>query len=281
MISKILYAFTFLNVEEMSQLLNNLYIKYRISQLSHGAITDALGDVYEEFVEEIFKDLATLQSWSSNSLEYLIASKLLNYLQLTIGQISAISSSRVGIPPTIKGGSPKTDVYLNITLVNGQKLLVPLNVKQSTVAKVSFAEYDVNTIVQALGITDPNLIYLLNKHQTDASAINFTDKEKLYLKQNLAPYARNLVRWCITLNPNPTYQDIRYPEYVIRFDLHHPKNNNPLGNMYKNVNVYTIDSYIDKIMLNNKGNPRVGGFGTGLSWTYATGSKGVKIQFKA
>lgn len=265
----------------MTPLLNNLYTKYRITQLSHGAVTDALGDVYEEFVESIFKNLVTLQSWPINTLEYNIADNLLKHLQLNISHISAISSSRVGIPLTARGGSPKTDVYLNILLVNQQQLLVPLNVKQSTVAKVSFAEYDVNTIVQALGITDPNLIYLLDKHQRDASAINFTDNEKIYLKQNLAPYARSLVRWCITLNPNPTYQDIRYPEYVIRFDLHHPKNNNPLGNLYKNVNVYNIENYIDKIMLNNRGNPRTGGFGTGLSWTYATGSKGLKIQFKA
>lgn len=265
----------------MSLLLSNLYTKYRIAQLSHGAITDALGDVYEEFVESIFSDLPTLKSWPINSLEYYIADQLLRYLQLNIAQISAISSSRVGIPPTVKGGSPKTDVYLKIFLVNTHQFLVPLNIKQSTVAKVSFAEYDVNTISQALGIQDSYLISLLEKHQYDASAKNFTANEKLYLKENLAPYARSLVRWCITLNPNPTLQDIRYPEYVIRFDLHHPRNNNSLGNQYKDVKVYDIESYINKIMLNNSGNPRTGGFGTGLSWTYATGSKGLKIQFKA
>lgn len=265
----------------MTPLLNNLYVKYGVDQLSHGAVTDALGDVYEEFVESIFKNLVTLQSWPANTLEYCIADQLLRYLQLNISQISAISSSRVGIPPTVRGGSPKTDVYLNILLVNQQQLLVPLNVKQSTVAKVSFAEYDVDTIVQALGIQDPQLIALLLKHQVDASAKNFTANERRYLRENLEPYARNLVRWCITLNANPILKDIRYPEYVIRFDLHHPKNNNPLGNQYKDFNVYDIDSYINKIMQNSRGVPRTGGFGTGLSWTYATGSKGSKIQFKA
>lgn len=265
----------------MSKLLENLYTKYRVSELSHGAITDALGDVYEEFIEEIFKDLATINAWSVGSLEHQIVAGLFTHLNGYIPHIREISSSRKGIPPTPNGGSPKTDVYLNITLVSGQQIIVPLNVKQSTVSKVSFAEYDVNTIVNALGIRDPSLIALLEKHQYDASAKNFTASEKLYLKDNLAPYARNLVRWCITLNPNPTLQDIRYPEYVIRFDLHHPKNNNPLGNQYKDVKIYDIESYINKIMLNNSGNPRTGGFGTGLSWTYATGSKGLKIQFKA
>ncbi len=265
----------------MSLLLNNLYIKYRINLLSHGALADALGDIYEEFIEEIFKDLPTINSWPIGSLEHLIVSNLFTYLSAYLPYIQAVSSSRKGIPPTVNGGSPKTDVYLNITLQGGQTLIVPLNVKQSTVPKVSFAEYDVNTIANVLGITDPNLIFLLEKHQLDASAINFSIHEKTYLRTHLQPYARGLVRWCITLNPNQTSQDIRYPEYVIRFDLHHPKNNNPLGNQYKGVNIYDIDSYINKIMLNNSGNPRIGGFGTGLSWTYATGSKGKKIQFKA
>jgi len=265
----------------MSVLLANLYQKYNIHQIvNSGALTDALGDVYEEFVEAIFKDLLTLQSWPANSTEYYIADQILKYLNLNISQISTISSSRKGIPSTLNGGTPKTDICLNIVLVDGLTRLVPLNVKQSTHPKVSFAEYDVATIINDLSITDPKLIFLLEKHQTDASAKNFTPIERAYLRTHLAPHVRNLVRWCITLNAFPTCQDIRYPEYVIRFDLHHPKNNATLGNTFKAVNVYDIEGYIDKIMLNLKGQPRSGGFGTGLSWTYATGSKGKKIQFK-
>lgn len=265
----------------MSLLLNNLYIKYRINLLSHGALADALGDVYEEFIEAIFKDLNTINSWKIGSLEHRIVNDLFTYLADYVPHIQTVSSSRKGIPLTVNGGSPKTDVYLDIVLIDGQKIVVPLNIKQSTVPKVSFAEYDVNTIVNVLGIQDSHLIYLLEKHQLDASAINFSTAEKLYLKQYLQPYARGLVRWCITLNANQTSQDIRYPEYVIRFDLYHPKNNNLLANQYKEVKVYDIESYINKIMLNNKGELKTGGFGTGLSWTYATGSKGRKIQFKA
>lgn len=265
----------------MSLLLANLYQKYNIHQIVNpGALTDALGDVYEDFVEAIFRDLSTLQSWPVNSLEYNIADQILKYLNLNFSQISTISSSRKGIPPTLNGGTPKTDVYLKIGLVNGLTRLVPLNVKQSTHSKVSFAEYDVATIINDLSITDPKLIFLLEKHQTDASAKNFTPTERMYLRTNLAPHVRNLVRWCITLSASPTCQDIRYPEYVIRFDLHHPKKSGTLGNTLKAVNIYDIEEYIDKIMLNLKGQPRSGGFGTGLSWTYATGSKGKKIQFK-
>lgn len=42
---------------------------------------------------------------------------------------------------------------------------------------------------------------------------------------------------------------------------------------------YTIEKYLDTIMT-KYGKLKSGGFGTGLSWTYATNSKGVKIQFK-
>lgn len=266
----------------MSVLLHSLYTKYNIYQLSQGAITDALGDVYEDFVEGIFKDLPTMKSWPKGSLEELIVRGLFDYLSNYGTNIKSISSSRRGIPLTINGGSPKTDVYLTIYLVgNPSPIIVPLNVKQSTVSRVSFAEYDVNTIANVLGIIDPQLIFLLNKHQADGSAKYFTQAERDYLRTHLNPYAISLVRWCITLSPIPVSQDIRYPEYVIRFDLHHPKDSGLLANQYKNFNIYSIDEYIRKIMFNNSGNPRTGGFGTGLSWTYATGSKGMKIQFKA
>lgn len=265
----------------MSILLNNLYTKYGIFTLSHGKIGDYLGDVYEEFIEEIFKDLPTILSWPNGSLERYIADQLLQYLQVNYNDIVAISSSRKGIPLTTNYGTPKTDVHLKILLRNRDTIVVPLNVKQSTKDKVSFAEYDVATIIDTISITDPKVIHLLEKHQYDASAKNFTKAEKDYLRMNLAPHIRNLVRWCITLCPYPTSRDIRYPEYVIRFDLHHPKDNPSLAHQFKVVTLYNIDEYIDKIMLDLKGNPRKGGFGTGLNWTYAKGSKGKKIQFKA
>lgn len=266
----------------MSKLLENLYIKYEISQLPNGKVGDALGDVYEEFILEIFKDLATMRKWPEDSLERLIVKGLFDYFPEYERNIESISSSKKDIPKTKNGGSPKTDVYLVVNLINSPSpIIIPLNIKQSTVPRVSFAEYDADTISEALGITDPKLISLLIKHQCDASAKNFTDNDLGYLRTHLAPYTRNLVRWCITLSPIPTSQDVRHPEYVIRFDLHHPLKNPQNGNQYKNFNIYSIDEYINKIMFTNKMKPRKGGFGTGLSWTYATGSKGLKIQFKA
>lgn len=69
--------------------------------------------------------------------------------------------------------------------------------------------------------------------------------------------------------------DIHIPTMIIKFDIN--KSNNTL----KSYKVYNIEDYIDEIMYDKHGNIKKGGFGTGLNLTYATGSKGKKIQFKA
>ena len=68
-------------------------------------------------------------------------------------------------------------------------------------------------------------------------------------------------------------EDLRYPILMIKFAL-------TKTNEIKNINVYSIDEYVDSVMLDKNLKLKKGGFGTGLGWTYATGSKGRKIQFK-
>ena len=67
--------------------------------------------------------------------------------------------------------------------------------------------------------------------------------------------------------------DLRYPDLLIKFSI-------TKSNQILNINCYTIDEYVDYLTIDRYGNPKKGGFGTGLGWTYATGSKGEKIQFK-
>lgn len=270
------------DIRNHSQLLNQLYLRYNLSSItSVGQLTDRLGDLYEDFVMQIFKDKLTAMSWQPGTVERYIVDSVLSYLNFTFNDLINLKSSNKGIPFTANNGMPKTDVYIKCTVTGGIEYLIPISVKQSTVKKVSFAEYSVSDIVSALNIQNPTLIYLLTKHQTDASAINFTAAEKIQLKTLLAPYVENLIRWCITLNPNPTTQDIRHPEYIIKFDLNHP-NRFPNDRYCMNeAKVFSVDEYINFIRYSTNGILRAGGFGTGLSWTYATGSKGSKIQFKA
>lgn len=271
-----------IDIGNNSQLLNQLYLQYGLPNLTTvGQLTDKLGDVYEDFVMKIFENKTIAMSWLPGTFERQIVDSLLSYLNMTFNDFVDIRSSNQNIPPTINNGMPKTDVYIIFTQACGQSHLIPLSVKQSTVKKVSFAEYSVSDIVSALNIQDQTLIDLLLKHQTDASAKNFTPAEKQQLTTLLAPYVNSLIRWCITLNPNPTFQDICHPEYIIKFDLNHP-NKFPSSRYCMNaVTVFSIDEYINLIRYSARGILKTSGFGTGLAWTYATGSKGTKIQFKA
>lgn len=256
-----------------SLVLDNLYKEYDIANLSFGVLQDKLGDVYEKFVVNTLENVDYISAYRASKhikdWEYVLFSDILNDYNIDRNVVKKITATDP-VPVRMSHGLSKTDVIM--TLNDDKKF--PISVKQSTAKKVAFAEFDVDTIVKEVGITDPELIRLLKKHQTDASAKNFTKEEKDILTEKLKPIARNFVRWVITGSPVVS-NDIRIPTMIVKFDIN--KNDNSL----KSYKVYDIESYIDSIMYDKHGNLKKGGFGTGLSWTYATGSKGKKIQFKA
>lgn len=262
----------------MTQSLNTLYESHGVYNIDHvGKRSDLLGDLYEEYISIIFNDIDKVDI---NSIDYSIVKKIFSYLPFKLVDVESIKCTKEGIIPTVKGGQPKTDSYLDIKLKDGSSYLAPLNIKHSNARKVSFAEYDVSSIANALHITDSDLLTLMKKHQKDGSAKKFTPEEKIKLFKLLKPYAENLVRWCITASPIKTQQNINHPEYVIKFETHHPSDCKN-ANFFKSFKIFSVDEYINNIMFTPSGSPRKGGFGTGLSWTYATGSHGKKIQFKA
>jgi hypothetical protein len=93
------------------------------------------------------------------------------------------------------------------------------------------------------------------------------------LKENLKPYATKLVRWVLTGSPDRDCTDLRFPKLILKIDC-------TKKDEIKDIHIYDIDTDINSVMKDKNGNIRAGGFGTGLGWTYATGSKGKKIQFK-
>ncbi len=269
-------------------LLEKLYDIYDIGSLSFGAIHDKLGDVYEDFCVRILnskKMLDDIKKGLSNTLEHNILKSILKCNHLddfdTIDHITATSQ----IPHRSTGGNSKTDIIATIHMLNGKTLKLPISCKQSTVPKVALAEFDVNTICKEMNISNPRIKELLLKHQIDCSAKNFTSAEKFELKNLIAPIARNFVRWVLTGSPRLNTNDICIPTSIIKFKLTKPSdryniNINKGDFDFTSFEVMTMEECIDKIMFNKKGSLKPGGFGTGLSWTYATGSKGQKMQFK-
>ncbi len=256
--------------------LSRLMSYYNILNLAHGAKEDKLGDVYEDYCVEILSSSDLLDKAKNNDLnltntdEYIFHSVFSKNIIPYIEKIYRISATR-NIQHRITGGNPKTDIIIDIQ-TNDSTLQLPISIKQTTAPKVAMAEFDVNTIVKEIGITDHVLISLLEKHQQDASAKNFTPIEKQELFNRMIAYKHKFVRWVISGTPEPT-NDLRYPDLLIKFSL-------TKSNQISNINCYTIDEYVNYLTINQHGKPKKGGFGTGLSWTYATRSKGEKIQFK-
>jgi hypothetical protein len=259
-----------------SDLLQDLYEKYDISHLVHGALEDKLGDVYEEFVVKILKNDSYLYSYNNcettNDFQYAIFKDILDSFGFNSrSNIIRINATKDIIFRDTKG-NPKTDVLMTVQ-TNREVFECPISVKSSSAPKVAFAEFDANTIVQEVGIDDPVIYSYLLKHQTDASAKNFTPEEKQDLTSRLQPYAHAFVKWVVTGCPSEC-MDIRIPKAIVKFDI------DKSTHLLINFSIYSADEYVDSIMLDRHGNIRSGGFGTGLGWTYATGSKGRKIQFK-
>ncbi len=260
-----------------SELLSSLYNQYSVYSLKYGKLGDKLGDCFESFIVAILQSPEYLARFINNNplqnIEYDIFCKILWSFGLSsdsdILEIEATSE----IMRLDSGGLPKTDVIATVFYQNRNYTVLPISIKQSTVAKVAFAEFDVDTIVKEVGISDKKLIELLYKHQNDGSAKNFTEAERLLLTKLLAPHARRFVQWVVTGAPNLVL-DERVPQCIVRFHL--TKKTYSIDSY----GVYSIPDYVKSILMNKHGAPRRGGFGTGLSWTYATGSKGKKIQFK-
>lgn len=259
-----------------SIILKKLYKQYDIENLKYGAKTDKLGDVYEDYLCILFQDLSSVKNFlETESLEKDVIFGVLNRIQLNILDIESISSTRK-VPSRPSGGNSKTDVILTVKFKDNTINSYTFSVKQSAAPKVAFAEFDVETICNEVGITDPHVKELMLKHQNDASAKNFTPQEKQELRVGLAPYAERLLRWTITMSPDEDIIGLAYPKWIIKFKL----SKEDAGSELLGWKLFNIEEYIDHIRLTKKGTVKPGGFGTGLSWTYATGSKGKKIQFK-
>lgn len=273
-----------------SLLLEGLYKKYNISQLSFGAIHDKLGDVYEDFCVTILSDPSNLHNYQhgidDNSFEFKIFSDLIDCCHIKdISKIKSIEATN-HVPHRSTRGLSKTDVIMTVYYLDGGCQKIAISIKQSYAPKIAFAEFDVETICSEVGISDERLKALMLKHQVDKSAKYFTIEEKKELKDLLDPIKEKFVRWVITGSIEKSPHDVVYPTVLIKFKLKKPKDRYDIHIERGELSllayeVTSVEKYIETILYDKNGRSRKSGFGTGLAWTYATGSGGFKIQFKA
>ena len=270
--------------------LDKLYEKYEIANLSYGKVHDKLGDAYEEYCISILTNKDFLDSFQKNesidAVEFNIFKSLLTKGNIeNILEIKEISATNI-VPHRATHGNAKTDVIATITYNNGKEIKLPISSKQSYVRKVAVAEFDIDTICDEAKIDNTKIRELMRKFQTAKSARGLSDSEKIELKNLLKPYAKNLVRWAITGSPEENPSNVVFPKLLVKFKISKPKNRFNIhvdkGELhYLDHSIYTVEEYVKLTMYDKNGNIRKGGFGTGLSCTYASGSGGIKIQFKA
>lgn len=273
-----------------TQLLGKLYEKYDIANLSYGKVHDKLGDVYEEYCITILSDktflTAAKEGQNLDSTEFKIYKSILDKAGFSdLSAVKEITATNI-VPHRATHGNSKTDVIATIIFNDGTEAHLPISSKQSYVHKVAVAEFDVDTICHEAKIDDERVKSLMLKFQEAKSAKGLTDSEKKELRELIKPYAKNLVRWAITGSPDENTGEVIFPKLLVKFEIVKPKDRYNIHTAqeelhFKSCSVYTIDEYVDLTIYDKSGNIKAGGFGTGLSWTYASGSGGKKIQFKA
>lgn len=271
-------------------LLNELYEKYNIFNLTYGSIHDKLGDAYEEFCIKILTNVDFLRAYKNGQYIDCVEFDIFQSIMHKAGFVDASEVDEITatnrVPHRASRGNAKTDIIATFNLRNGSTYVLTISSKQSYVPKVAVAEFDVETICNEVGIDDQRVRELMAKFQVEKSAKWFTDEEQEELTERLRPYARRLVRWAITGTPDLNPTEVVFPTLLIKFHVKKPQDRFNIdvagGDLtYVGFNVYGIEGYVDLIMYDRNGNIKDAGFGTGLAWTYASGSGGRKIQFKA
>ena len=210
-----------------SVILDNIYKKYDIANLSYGAIHDKLGDLYEEYCITVLNNpehLHLIKAGRDNSeLEFQVFKAILAIYNIQdFSEIVKIEATNK-IPHRETRGLSKTDVIMTILRENGEQSKFAISCKQSYAPKMAFAEFDVETICREVGITNSRLKYLMLKHQTEKSAKNFSAAEKQELRELLAPIAKRFIRWVVTGSPDENPANLVYPTSIIKFKLQKPK----------------------------------------------------------
>ena len=168
-----------------TQLLEKLYQKYNIANLSYGKVHDKLGDAYEEFCILVLTNKTFLKALQKgdkiDSIEFDIFQKIL--LKGNVANtldIKEIAATNI-VPHRATHGNAKTDVIVTITYNDGKEIKLPISSKQSYVRKVAVAEFDVDTICDEAKIDNTRVRELMRKFQTAKSAKGLTNDEQVEL----------------------------------------------------------------------------------------------------
>jgi hypothetical protein len=236
--------------------------------LSGGQAHAKLGLHFEKKLVDALNNDQNFDKWKSGSetaVGYLYSLYMDVLTKLQIKKEDVISFNATSdIPKLPSGGSPKTDVLLEVQTLNGIKDFT-FSCKRSDSAWVSVHEYTAETFSTVLNPEDAELKALLLEFQNAGGIKALGDEGNEALSGRMKFYADKLAKWVIGGIGGEGNEKTQWAEYIITLDEN--------SNTYS---IHTIDEYIDEC----KSQGVEGQFGTLFRWTYPSGGKGKRIQLK-
>lgn len=239
------------------------------SLLGNGQAKARLGLHFEEKLVDALNNSQNLDKWrgkSSTSVGYLYSLyvDVMRALRIEAEQVSYVSATS-DIPKLPSGGSPKTDVLVEIKMADGTMQDFTFSCKRSTADRVSIHEYTAKAFSDVLNPDDTELKALLYEFQDVGGIRSMNPGRADALEKRLLNYRRKLAQWVLGGIGGEGDPKVQWASHIITV--------NDNTNSY---NIMTIDEYIDECEKNNIS----GQLGTPFQWTYPSGGKGKRIQLK-
>lgn len=249
-------------------------LKDRIFQnKDKGFIKNAEGRAFEQRVANALKNkdnLSFLQGNTNGKItkDLFLMEKILTKIQIKPSEVNSIDATAdetvIGCLPS--GGSPKTDVLVDIYLKDSEKVTLTISCKNTDSQNVSIAQFDYKTIAFALDPKDNNLRDLLQQAQLIGAPSMMPTETAQKLTEALKPHLTDLGLWLLGGYKGEGEPNTQWASYILV-----RKNDDA------KIEFYFLREYYDLLVASHPN----GSFGTPFAWTYASGSKGKNIQFKA
>lgn len=240
-----------------------------LSSSSSGQAYAIKGIDFEEIICSILNDSENIEKWNEPDsmaigYSYDWFFTLLN--KCGLGEEDKIKrvSATTDIPKLPSGGSPKTDVSVNV-LTDKANFTYNLSCKRVTGKFVSIHQYSYEDFISALNIQEEPLKLALVAFQKHGglNALKMHDPMALdTLESFIHLYNAELVKWAF-FGIGGEGMDIQIADYLVT-----------LNETTNSFSIHSRDQYIQK-QLQVKGQ-----FNTPFKWTYASKSKGKSIQLK-
>ncbi len=240
-----------------------------VSLLEKGKGTAQLGLHFEKKLADALNDQQNFSKWKGQSMTsvgylYTLFTDVMNALRIDSNAVTNVFAT-TDIPKLPSGGSPKTDVLLEIELFDGTHMDYTFSCKRSSTNRVSVHEYTAEAFSRVLNPDDAELKGLLIEFQSVGGVRSMDAVSADKLRSRLVAYNDKLTKWALAGIGGEGNPSVQWASHIISVN--------------DKTNSYCIES-IDEYITRCRSQGIKGQFGTFFQWTYPSGGLGKRIQLK-